>query len=273
MPDLIVDQRGAVTVLTINRPGSMNAFTHQVVAQLTAAMEEFGEDETQLAAIITGAGDKAFCVGADLKEMAGDIAGAARLPVTDEPDICGIAACEKPTIAAINGLALAGGLELALCCDIRVASATAWFALPEVKLGLIPGLAVTTLPRLLPMGAALDLVMSGERMPADEALRLGLVQRVVGPGELLDVAVAKAETIAANSPTAVWGAKKALRYYRDLQLAEAQRYYEAIAHRVMLAGDLHEGPRSFVEKRSPSFAPGWPSPLADEADRDQPRRP
>ena len=269
MPDLIVNRRGAVTVLTINRPGSMNAFTNQVVAELSAAIEEFGQDRTQLVAVITGTGDKAFCAGADLKEMAGYVESATQLPMIYEPDICGIAACEKPTIAALNGPALAGGLELALCCDIRIALTTAWFALPEVKLGLIPGLAVTTLPRLLPMGAALDLVMSGERMSVDEAHRLGLVQRVVEPEELLDIAVAKAEAIAANSPTAVWGAKKALKYYRDLQLAEAHRYYEAVVHRVMLAGDLHEGPRSFAEKRSPSFARGWPSPLADETRRDR----
>ena len=192
------------------------------------------------------------------------------MPTLDQPDIGGIAACEKPTIAAVNGLALAGGFELALCCDLRIASTTASFGPPEAKLGLIPRLAVTTLPRLLPMGTALDLVMSGERMAADEAHRLGLVQRVVQPGELLDVAVAKAEAIAANSPTAVWGAKKVLKCYRDLQLAEAQRYYEAVVHRVLLAGDFREGPRSFAEQRAPSFGRTWPSPFGGDAGRDDP---
>jgi enoyl-CoA hydratase/carnithine racemase len=261
--DLMVEKRGAVTVLTINRPASMNAFTNQVRADLSVAIADFGKDPDQLVAIITGAGEKAFCAGADLKEMADYVDGATKLPMIYEPDICGIAACEKPTIAALNGLTLAGGLELALCCDIRIASTTAWFALPEVKLGLIPGLAVTTLPRLLSMGAALDLVMSGERISVEDAYRLGLVQRVVAPEDLMSTAMAKAEAIAANSPTAVWGAKKVLKYARDLQLAEAQRYYEAVVHRVMLAGDLHEGPRSFAEKRAPTFARTWPSPFPD----------
>jgi enoyl-CoA hydratase/carnithine racemase len=260
--DLIVDKHGAVTVLTINRPASLNAFTNQVLVELSEAIEDFGKDSDQLVAIITGAGAKAFCAGADLNEMVTYVDGAKQPPMIHEPDICGIAACEKPTIAALNGLTLAGGLELALCCDIRIASTTAWFALPEVTLGLIPGLAVTTLPRLLPMGAVFDLVMSGERISVEDAHRLGLVQRIVAPGELMATAMAKAEAIAANSPTVVWGAKQVLKYYRDLQLAEAQRYYEAVVHRVMLAGDPHEGPRSFAEKRTPSFARTWPSPFS-----------
>jgi enoyl-CoA hydratase/carnithine racemase len=261
MSDVLVDRRGRVTVLTLNRPERMNALTRPAVAALAAAMAEFNADPDQYVAILTGAGNKSFCAGADLKAMAEDAESGAALPIATEPDIGGVGASEKPVIAAINGFAVAGGLELALCCDIRIAVEDSWFALFEVARGIMAGVAVSILPRLMPFGAVMDLMLTGDRLPAADAYRLGLVQQIVSHNDLLGAAVAKAEAIARNSQPAVWGTKKVLRFWRDAMLAEQQRYYEAVVHRVLLSGDLHEGPRAFVEKRAPRFSNCWPDPL------------
>jgi enoyl-CoA hydratase/carnithine racemase len=259
MADLLVDKHGHTTVFTINRPERMNSLGGTVAADLTAGLKEFQEDPQQYVAIITGAGEKAFCAGGDLKEMAEGAASGARLPISTGPDIAGLAACEKVTIAAVNGLAIAGGLEVAISCDIRIASETAWFGVFEVKRGILAGVAVNVLPRLMPMGAVMDLMLSGDRMTAEEALRLGLVQRVVPSDQLMETALAKADMIAQNSQAAVWGTKQVLKFWRDALMAEQQRYYEAVIHRVLLSGDVHEGPKAFAEKREPTFKQAWPS--------------
>ena len=209
-------------------------------------------------AIVTGAGEKAFCSGADLKGMAAEVDQGTRFPVHGWPDIAGLSDSEKPVIAAVNGLAVAGGCEIAISCDIRVASTNAWFGLFEVKLGVIAGVAVNVLPRLIPIGAAMDMMLTGERMPAEDAYRLGLVQKLTEPGALMDVALAKAAAIAANSQTSVWSTKRIIKFWRDLMLAEQQNFYEAAAHRALLSGDIHEGPRAFAEKRQPKFSNRWP---------------
>lgn len=261
MSDLLVDRQGAVTVLTINRPERRNAFTRQVMTDLEVAVAQFNADPTQLVAILTGAGDKAFCAGGDLSDVAANADAGVDLPMSREPDIGGLGKSEKPIIAAVNGLAVAGGMEMALLCDIRIAAEQAWFGLFEVSRGFIAGVAATKLARMVPLGVAMDLMLAAERMTAEEAHRLGLVQQVVPQGELMDVAMAKAEKIAKQSPTAVWGSKKVLRFWHDAMLAEQQRYYEAVIHRVLLSGDMHEGPRAFLEKREPKFSSGWPNPL------------
>jgi enoyl-CoA hydratase/carnithine racemase len=240
----------------------MNALGGTVMADLQAGMKEFQEDHDQYVAIITGAGDKAFCAGGDLKEMAEGAASGTRLPISSGPDIGGLAACEKVTIAAVNGLAIAGGLEVAISCDIRIASQQAWFGVFEVKRGILAGVAVNVLPRLMPMGAVMDLMLSGDRLTADEAYRLGLVQRVVPHDQLMDAALQKADMIAQNSQAAVWGTKQVLKFWRNALMAEQQRYYEAVVHRVLLSGDMHEGPRAFAEKREPKFRNAWPDPFA-----------
>src|SRR5690606_32496311 len=155
-----------------------------------------------------------FCAGGDLAEMAHRLGSGARAPISAVPDIAGVAACEKPVIAAINGLAVAAGLELALCCDIRIAATTAWFAALEVTRGLVPGVAASRLPALIPLGDAMDLLLSARRMTAWEALRTRLVQQVVPPEQLMDTAVARAQVIAAHPPGAVRATKATLRYWR-----------------------------------------------------------
>jgi enoyl-CoA hydratase/carnithine racemase len=262
MADVLVDKQGHTTIFTINRPERMNSLGGTVMADLSAGMTEFQEDPEQYVAIITGAGDKAFCAGGDLKEMAENAATGGRLPISSGPDIGGLAACEKVTIAAVNGLAIAGGLEVAISCDIRIASERAWFGVFEVKRGILAGVAVNVLPRLMPMGAVMDLMLSGDRLTAEEAYRLGLVQRVVPHDKLMETAVEKADMIAQNSQAAVWGTKQVLKFWRNALMAEQQRYYEAVVHRVLLSGDMHEGPRAFAEKREPKFSNRWPDPLA-----------
>jgi enoyl-CoA hydratase/carnithine racemase len=260
MPDILVTTHGRITVITLNRPDQRNALTRAMRGELADLIFSFNADPGQSVAIITGAGDKAFCAGADLKEMAGEVDGGDRLPVVAWPDIGGIADSEKPVIAAVNGLAVAGGCEIAICCDIRIASTDASFGLSEVKVGVIAGIASQILPRLLPIGTAMDMLLSADRISGEDAHRLGLVQQLVEPAALMDVAMKKAETIAANSPTAVWGTKRIAKFWRDAMLAEQQMLYEAVAHRVLLSGDIREGPRAFAEKRPPRFSPGWPRP-------------
>jgi enoyl-CoA hydratase/carnithine racemase len=261
MADLLVDKAGHTTILTINRPERMNAMGGTVDADLTAAVAEFQADPDQFVAVITGAGDKAFCAGADLKEMAAGAASGTRAPVARIPDIAGIAACEKVTIAAVNGLAIAGGLELSICCDIRIASENAWFGVFEVKHGILAGVASSVLPRLMPMGAVMDLMLTGARLTAGEALNFGLVQKVVPHDQLMERVLEKAEMVAQNSQAAVWGTKQVIKFWRDALLADQQRYYEAVMQRVLLSGDFLEGPRAFSEKREPVFSKGWPSPF------------
>jgi enoyl-CoA hydratase/carnithine racemase len=260
--NISVEKQGHTTILTIDKPDRLNAIDFPDVADLEAAIADFQADANQYVAILTATGDKAFCAGADLKSMATNVEGGDHLPISPSPDIAGIAACEKVTIAAVNGLAVGTGTELAICCDIRIAADNAWFGLSEVKRGIIAGVAVNVLPRLMPIGAVMDLLLTGERLTADEAFRLGLVQRVVPRDKLIETALQKAETIANNSQAAVWGTKQILKFWRDALIAEQQRYYEAVVHRVMLSGDVHEGPRAFAEKREPKFRQAWPNAFA-----------
>lgn len=259
MPELQIEKHGSTTVFTINRPERMNALGRSVFEQLTAGVAEFNADQSQRVAIITAAGDGAFSAGFDLKEMAESGSDSKALPVSPWPDLAGVAASEKPFIAAINGLAVSGGLELALSCDIRICTPNAWFGAFEVKRGFLAGVAVNVLPRLLPYGVAADMLIAGERLSADRAYQLGLVQAVVEPEALLETALARAATIGEHSPTAVWGTKQVLKYWRDLQIAEQQKYYEAVVHRVLLSGDMLEGPKAFATKTEPKFSDGWPS--------------
>lgn len=261
MSNIVVGKHGHTTVFTINKPDRLNAIGATDAAELEAGLIEFGADPDQYVAVITAVGDKAFCAGADLKDMTANVEGGDYLPISPAPDIAGIAACEKVTIAAVNGLAAGTGTEIAISCDIRIAAESAWFSLPEVKRGIVAGVAVNVLPRLMPIGTVMDLMLTGERLTADEALRFGLVQRVVPHGQLLDAALEKAATIGENSQAAVWGTKQILKFWRDALIAEQQRYYEAVVHRVMLSGDVLEGPRAFAEKRAPKFRQAWPSPF------------
>lgn len=260
MAELELEKHGSVTVATLNRPERRNALSLSLAAALGEAVAEFQADSDQRVLIVTGAGDKAFCSGADLLELRDGGTDGGQRPVADKQDIAGLAGCEKPVIAAINGVAIGGGAEIAMCCDIRLAAETAWFAFPEVERGFIAGIAAVTLPRLMPIGALMDLMLVGDRIDAQEAHRLGFVQQVLAPGDLLEAAMRRAERMSRHSPSALWGTKQVLRFWRDRMMEEHHRHYEAVINRVLLSGDYVEGLKAFAEKRAPEYSKGWPEP-------------
>ena len=268
MTDLLIDKVGPVTIFTLNRPERHNALSPSLSADGKAAVAEFQEDPAQRVLIITGSGDKAFCSGADLKVMrsgqAADDSNRKRpLPMANAPDMLDLALCEKPVIAAVNGLAVGAGLEIAICCDIRLATENAWFALPEAERGFIAGVAAITLPRLLPFGVVADMMLSGERLTAQDGLRFGFVQGVTSQDKLLEEAMRRADRMAKFSQPALWGTKRTIRYWRDLMLQEHYNYYSAIVHRVLLSGDMLEGIKAFTEKREAQYTAGWPDPFKE----------
>ena len=248
------ERRGAVGILTINRPDKRNALSGAVRCALLGAFDSMGRDGTVRAIVLTGAGDKAFIAGADIAEFEG------RTPVDQfrvmkQPSIFdAVERLSKPVIAAINGFCLGGGMELALACDIRIASSSAKFGQPEVNLGIIPGGGGTQrLPRVVGLGAASRLILTGDLIDAAEALRLRLVEEVVAPEGLLDRALAIANTIASRSPVAVSAAKEATRAALSLPLEEGLKLETALFQLCFASEDKAEGVRAFLEKRTPNF--------------------
>lgn len=252
--ELKIERHDRVTVFTINRPERRNALSVALAQEFEAAVAEFNGDNTQRVLVITGEGEKAFCSGADL----GDLDQGLALPIAPEQDIMGVGRCEKPVIAAINGLAVGAGLELTLCCDIRLASDNAWFALPETERGFLAGVAAVMLPRLIPTGAVMDMMLTGRRIDAEEAFRLGLLQQVVPQSELLNEAMQRAEKMSHYSQSALWGTKQVIRYWQDRSIDEHDRFYRQVINRVFTSGDFQEGLKAFVEKRQPEYSIDWP---------------
>jgi enoyl-CoA hydratase/carnithine racemase len=256
-----LEREGAVAILTIDRPEVRNALDFKTSDELVEAWRSFRDDDDLRAAILTGAGDRAFCAGADLRGVAEfyrNLTSAERLRRAEQqPGLGGITrnlAVDKPVVAAINGHCLAGGLEIALACDLRVASENATFGLPEVTRGILPGAGGTQrLPRLVGPERALDLILTGRRIDAREAERMGLVGRVVPFDRLRDEALALASQIAENAPLAVRAAKAAVWRGLDLPLAEGLRLEQLLAEPVRQSEDAQEGPRAFLEKRKPVF--------------------
>jgi enoyl-CoA hydratase/carnithine racemase len=260
MPNVRVDRHDHITVVTLDRPEKLNAFTSSMTAELTAIMGDFDGDPDQHVAVITGAGPKAFSAGFDLAEISDRFGrGDVRVGVTSV-DMWGVGSSPKPTIAAVNGLAVAGGFELALNCDIRIAADSAWFGLMEVQRGIMAGVGVNLLARYLPIGEALYLLMTGDRMSVRDAHRLGLVQRVCTLEELPATAMTIAERIAANSQPAVQASKRVANFWRNLAVREQVDYYRSINQTLLLGEDVQEGPRAFKEHRPPQFTNRWPSP-------------
>ena len=254
-PDLVIRERiGAVEVLTLNRPDKRNALNTPLREALIGALDALGKDPTVRAIVISGAGEKAFVAGADITEFAGrDVAEqAATMQGRRVYDV--VAAVECPVIAAINGVCLGGGLELALACDIRIASSGARFGQPEVNLGLIPGGGATQrLPRVAGLGATLRLLLTGDLVDAAEALRLGLIEEITDPAECLPRAVALAERIALNSPVAVAAAKRVATAALGLPLSAGLDLERAAFLACFAAADRAEGIAAFIEKRPPRF--------------------
>lgn len=255
------EREGAVAMLTIDRPEVHNALDFATSDALVDAWIRFRDDDELRVAILTGAGERAFCAGADLRsvgEFYRTLTPAQRLRRSEQvPGLGGITknlAIDKPIVAAVNGHCLAGGLELALACDLRIASDNASFGLPEVTRAMMPGAGGTQrLPRLVGPERALDLILTGRRIDASEAQRIGLVTRVVPLAELRAEALAVAQAIAANGPLAVRAAKAAVWRGLDLPLEDGLRLEQLLAEPVRQSEDAQEGPRAFLEKRAPEW--------------------
>jgi enoyl-CoA hydratase len=252
-----LERRDHIAIITVNRPDKLNALESDGLRDLRARVDEAAGDVDVRVIVLTGAGDRAFVAGADIREIAdydlhegrtfGELGHAATRALELAP---------QPVIAAVNGFALGGGCELALACDIRIASTNAVFAQPEVSLGIPPGWGGTQrLPRIVAPGLAAELIFTGRRVDAAEALRIGLVNAVHGPPDLMPKTLELANQIAANSPWAVQAAKNLMAYSRGggqfgLE-AELDVFGDTFGSR-----DQREGMHAFLERRTPEFGQG-----------------
>jgi enoyl-CoA hydratase len=249
--NLLFEIREPFAIVTLNRPKVLNALNRATFAELELAFTELAASKSVRAILLTGAGEKAFAAGADIQELAqvsaieGQQLAARGQRILDLIENCG-----KPVIACINGFALGGGCELALACTMRLASETAKFGQPEVKLGLLPGYGGSQrLPRLVGKGAALKLLLTGEIISATEALRIGLVDEVLPPAELLPRAEQLALSIAANAPLAIRQTIAAVHAGYDLPLRQALDIEASLFGICCATEDKAEGTRAFLEKR------------------------
>ncbi|SDG35743.1 enoyl-CoA hydratase/isomerase family protein [Pseudonocardia oroxyli] len=263
--------RDGVAYVTMNRPEALNALNRDLQGALAEAFSAVDRDDDVLAVVLQGAGGRAFSVGGDLKAMAsrldsgGQLVGSApasagmrahqsvakpgALPGMDE-----IYACSKPTIAAIDGYAMGGGLELALYCDFRFATRQSVFALPEPKRNLLAGPALIHLSRMVPLGEAMFMELTGARMPAERAHAIGLVQGLFADRSEMDAAVGSAVAeLRENSPVAVQFLKRVVREGRDMTVDQHWRFAEMFLYTLSTMDDAREGPRAFVEKRRPNW--------------------
>jgi enoyl-CoA hydratase len=251
--NILVERRGAVGIITLNRPAALNALNAALIVELAAALDDL-EDDAGIGAIVLTGNEKAFAAGADVKEM---------LPKS-YPEIYSedfitrgwerVAQCRKPVIAAVAGFALGGGCEIAMMCDIVIAAETARFGQPEITLGTIPGAGGTQrLARFVGKAKAMDLCLTGRMMDAAEAERLGLVSRIVPAGELLAEAVKIAESISEMSRPIAMMVKEAVNRAYETTLAEGVRFERRLFHSTFATEDRKEGMAAFIDKRKPAF--------------------
>jgi enoyl-CoA hydratase/carnithine racemase len=257
--NVIYEKRGRVGIVTINRPERMNAIDPQTSAELHEAWCDFRDDDGLWVGIFTGAGERAFSAGNDLVAMSqlqqqGSNAVSAAYLRAPFGGITRNFECWKPMIAAINGYCLAGGLEMALSCDIRIAAEHAKFGLPEVTRAIIAGAGGTQrLPRLIPFGPALELLLTGAKFDAEWAYRYGLVNYVVPADQVMPRALALADAICENGPLAVRLAKEAAYKGLNVSLDEGLRFENEQSRRVLGSEDSREGPLAFAQKRKPQY--------------------
>ena len=264
-PGLLYEKRDGVAYLTFNRPDVHNAWNPEVMVRLAEAWKSFAEDDDLRVAIITGAGDKAFSAGADLGHLIPVLTGA-RQPqdewdrrVLEDRSLTRYGLLRglemyKPVVAAVNGFCLAGGMELLQGTDIRIAAEHAEFGLSEAKRALVPaGGSLVRLARQVPFAKAMEILLTGDRISAQEAHRIGLVNYVVPAAEVMPTAERFARTIAANGPLAVRKIKEAVLRTSGLPLRDAYKIETECAGEVMRSDDAKEGPRAFMEKREPRY--------------------
>ena len=252
---LNLEQEGAVAVVTINRPAVLNALSEAVLREIESAFDALAADAGVRAIVLTGAGEKAFVAGADIKELA------AQTPVSGRETarrgqrlFTKIEQLGKPVIAAINGFALGGGCELALACTFRFAADTARIGLPEITLGILPGYGGSVrLPRLIGKARAMEMILTGKPVTADEAFRSGLVNRVVPAASLVDEAKAFAADLAAKAPIALRYAMQSVERGLEMPVPEALELEATFFGLVASTADMREGTTAFLEKRKPVF--------------------
>jgi enoyl-CoA hydratase len=252
---LTLDVADRIATITVNRPDKLNALNGTVIAELGQAIDEARGRDDVAGVLLTGAG-RAFVAGADISEIATNSPiEAKRLARRGQEVFRRFETSPKPVIAAVNGFALGGGCELAMACHVRLASEHAKFGQPEVKLGLVPGYGGTQrLPRLVGKGRALQLLLTGEMIDAQEAWRIGLVNAVLPAAELLDRARAMLGQMLANAPLALALCIEAVNAGYDLSLDDALQHESTAFGLAAATEDMHEGTRAFLEKRPPSFA-------------------
>ena len=243
-----------VATITLNRPDALNALNKRLVGELGQAMRAAKNDPAVRGVVVTGSGEKAFAAGADISEFAGmEPLEAHRFALRGQAVFNAIESMPKPVVAAVNGFALGGGCELAMACHLRVAAEGAQFGQPEVNLGLIAGFGGTQrLPRLVGHGIAAEMLLTGDRVGAERAERLGLVNKVVGAGELLDAARGFVTTIAKKAPVAVAMSLQALRA-ADLPLAQGLAHEAALFGQCVATEDFAEGVGAFLNRQTPEF--------------------
>ena len=252
---VLVDVRDGVAYVTLNRPAAANALSRELVNAVGQAFARLAADDGVRVVVLSGSGERAFCAGADLKERRAMSLDETRAFLRDlNAVVDAIAAGPRPVIAALNGAALGGGLELALACDVRLAADTAEMGLPEVRLGIIPGAGGTQrLARVVGVAAAKELALTGRRIGAARALALGLVSEVVPAEELSAAAARVAAEMTAAGPLAVRQAKRAIDEGLDRPLGEALGIERACYEVVLGSDDRNEGLAAFAEKRPPAF--------------------
>jgi enoyl-CoA hydratase len=253
--NLLLERDGAVATITINRPKVLNALNTATIDELRRAILELKADAGIRAAILTGAGEKSFVAGADINELAVQTPTSGREHALAGQHVFDlIENMGKPVIAAINGFALGGGCELAMACTLRLAAATARLGQPEISLGLMPGYAGTQrLPRLVGKGRAMEMVLTGAPISADEAYRIGLVNRVVPAADLLAEAKKLATELASSAPIAMRYIINAINKGVEMGFAEACHYEATLFGLVASTEDMREGTKAFLEKRKASF--------------------
>lgn len=253
---LNIDDRGPIRVIAVNRPDRLNALNAATLDALDAAFQAAAADAGVRVVVLTGAGPKAFVAGADIAEMSGlDPVQAREFSLRGQRMMRRIETCPKPVIAMVNGFALGGGLELAMCCHLRIAADTARLGQPEINLGLIPGFGGTQrLLRLAGRAATLELCMTGAPVDAGRALQLGIVNRVVAAAELEDETMKLAAQLAASAPHALRGLIDCVNVGGECGLEEGLEYESAQFGLVFATEDMREGTRAFLEKRKPEFS-------------------
>jgi enoyl-CoA hydratase/carnithine racemase len=253
--NLLLERDGAVATITINRPKVLNALNTATIDELRRAILELKADGAIRVAILTGAGERSFVAGADINELAVQTPTSGREHALAGQHVFDlIENMGKPVIAAINGFALGGGCELAMACTIRLAADTARFGQPEIALGLIPGYAGTQrLPRLVGKGRAMEMILTGAPVSADEAYRIGLVNRVVPAADLIAEAKKLAAQLASSAPIAMRYIINAVNKGVEMAFAEACQYEATLFGLVASTDDMREGTKAFLDKRKPTF--------------------